>query len=216
MDSETSAAPPILRGYLHLVGAIAAPFALFVLLFIADSPRGVVGAAIFGASLIALYSTSAIYHILPFGHRHRGMMRRLDHSVIFVFIAGTYTPFAVKLMGDAWGIPVLSVVGGLAVVGIIISLTAPAAPRWIRVGLYLALGWVGVVAISKLMTELPWEAFALLILSGILFSLGGATYAIRRPNPFPRVFGYHEMFHALQIAATAVVYSVVAVYVLRS
>ncbi len=217
MDPQISgAATPVLRGYLHLAGAIVAPYALLLLLFTADSPRGVIGGAIFGASLIALYSTSATYHILPLGRRLRGMMRRLDHSVIFVFIAGTYTPFALKLMSNAWAIPVLSVVGGLAGVGVIITLVAPTAPRWIRVGLYLALGWVGVVAISELVTALPWEAFAMLVLSGILFSVGGATYATRWPDPFPRVFGYHEIFHTLQVAATAVIYSVVASYVLRA
>ena len=138
-------------------------------------------------------------------------MRRLDRSVIFVFIAGAYAPFALKLMGNAWGVPVLSVVGGLAAVGIVITLAAPGASRGIRVGLYLALGWVGVAAISKLVTVLPWEALAMLVLSGVLFSLGGAAYAMRRPDPFPRTFGYHEVFHALQFVATALIYSVVAV-----
>ncbi len=209
-------ATPILRGYLHLAGAIVAPFALLHLLFIADSPRGVVGGAIFGASLVILYSTSAAYHLLPLGRRFRGVIKRLDHSNIFLFIAGTYTPFALKLMSDAWGIPVLSVVGGLALVGFITTLAAPAPPHWIRVGSYLALGWVGLAAISELLTALPGEAFAMLVLSGILFSLGGAAYATRWPDPFPRVFGYHEVFHALQVAATAVVYSVVAIYVLQS
>ena len=193
-----------------------APFALLLLLFIAESPRGVVGGAIFGASLVILYSTSATYHVLPLSRRLRSLVRRLDRSIIFVFIAGTYTPFALKLMSNAWGIPFLSVVGGLAGVGFIFTLTVPAAPRWIRVGLYLALGWVGVVAISELVKALPGEALAMLVLGGILFSVGGAIYATRRPDPFPRVFGYHEMFHALQLAATAVVYSVVVIYVLRS
>ena len=212
----SSTAPPLLRGYLHLVGAIVAPFALLLLLFIADSPRGVVGGAIFGASLIILYSTSVTYHLLPLGRSLRGLMRRLDHSIIFIFIAGAYTPFALILMSNTWGIPVLSVVWGLAGVGFITTLVAPAVPRWIGVGLYLALGWIGIVAISELVTALPGEAFAMLVLSGILFSVGGMIYATRRPDPFPRVFGYHEMFHALQVAATAVIYSVVAIYVLPS
>ena len=207
---------PILRGYLHLAGAILAPSALLLLLLIADSAREVVGAAIFGASLIALYSTSASYHLLPLGRRLRGVVRRLDHSIIFLFIAGCYTPFALILLSNAWGIPVLSVVGGLALLGFITTLAAPAAPRWIRVGLYLAVGWVGVVPVTKLVTALPVEAFAMLVLGGILFSVGGTMYATRRPDPFPRVFGYHEMFHMLQLAATAVIYSVVAVYVFRA
>ena len=109
----------------------------------------------------------------------------------------------------------MSVVGGLAGVGVIIKLAAPTLPRWIGVGLFLGVGWVGIVAISELLTGLPWRALALLVLSGILFSAGGAMYATRRPDPFPRVFGYHEMFHALQVAATAVLYAVVAVYVFR-
>ncbi len=207
---------PALRGYLHLAAALAAPYALLLLVSIADSPRGVVGGAIFGASLIILYSTSAIYHLVPLGRRFRAWMQRLDHSMIFVFIAGAYTPFAVKLMSDPWGIPILSVVGGLAVIGFVVTLAGLEPPRWIRVGLYLGLGWVGVIAISELVAGLPWQAFALLIAGGILFSLGGVIYATRRPNPFPRVFGYHEVFHTLQVAATTAVYSVVAIYVLQS
>ena len=212
----SAAAPPAFRGYLHLANAVVAPFALLLLLYIADSPREVVGGAIFGASLVVLYSTSATFHLLPMGRRLRGLMERLDHSTIFVFIAGAYTPFTLSLMSNAWGIPVLSVVGGLAAVGFITSLVAPAAPRWIRVGFYCALGWVGIVAISELVTKLPGEAFAMLVFSGVLFSAGGAIYATRRPNLFPSVLGYHEMFHLLQVAATALIYSVVAVYVLRS
>ena len=212
----SSTAAPVLRGYVHLAGALVAPYALLLLLLIADSPRGVVGGAIFGASLIILYSTSATYHLLPLGRRLGGLMKRLDHAIIFLFIAGAYVPFTLKLLSNAWGIPVLSVVSGLAGVGFITTLAASAPSRWIRVGLYIALGWVGIVAISELVAALPVEAIAMLVLSGILFSVGGMTYATRRPDPLPRVFGYHEMFHALQVAATAVLYSVVAIYVLRS
>ena len=201
---------------MHLAGALVAPFALLLLLFIADSPRSVVGGAIFGASLIILYSTSAAYHLLPLGRRLRGLMKRLDHAIIFFFIAGAYVPFALKLLSNAWGIPVLSVVGGLAGVGVITTLATPAPRRWIRVSLYIGLGWVGIVAISELLTALPGKAFAMLILSGILFSAGGITYATRRPDPLPRVFGYHEVFHTLHVAGTAVLYSIVAIYVLRS
>ncbi|MEE9284266.1 MAG: hemolysin III family protein [Dehalococcoidia bacterium] len=217
MSAQTPAATrPLLRGYLHLAGALVAPYALVLLLFTANSPRGLVVAAIFGASLIILYSTSATYHLLPRGRRLGAVIRRLDRSIIFIFIAGTYTPFAIKLMGNEWGIPMMSVVGGLALAGFVTTMAAPAAPRWIRVGLYAGLGWIGIVAISELMTSLPGRAFAMLVLSGLLYSAGGLTYALQRPNPFPRIFGYHELFHALQIAATALIYSVVALYVLGS
>ena len=207
---------PILRGYSHLVGAIVAPFGMLTLLLVADSPRGIVGGAIFGSSLIILYSTSAIYHLVPLGRRLRALVRRLDHSIIFVFIAATYTPFALMLMSNGWGIPLLSVVAGLAGAGAVVSLAGPVASRWIRVVLYLTLGWIGIVAISELLSALPGRAIVLLLLSGILFSLGGAMYAARRPDPFPNVFGYHEIFHALEIAATVVIYSVVLIYVLPS
>ena len=216
MESQTAGiAKPVLRGYLHLASAIVAPFALVFLVLVANSPRGTVGGAIFGASLVVLYWTSASYHVLV-GGRLRSFMSRLDRSFIFIFIAGAYTPFVLKLMSNAWGIPLLSVVGGLAVVGFVTTLIAPAAPRWARVGLYLIIGWVGIVGITELVRSLPSEALALLVLAGVLFSIGGATYATRRPDPFPQVFGYHETFHAFQVAATAVVYSVVAIYVVRS
>ena len=216
MESKmASVAKPIFRGYLHLASAIVSPFALVLLVLVADSPRGIVGAAVFGASLVVLYWTSASYHVLS-GRRLRSLMRRLDRSVIFIFIAGAYTPFVLNLMSNAWGIPILSVVAGLALVGFVTTLAAPAAPRWVRVGLYLILGWIGIVGITELVKALPDEAVALLVLGAVLFSVGGAMYATRWPDPFPRVFGYHEMFHMLQVAGTAVFYSVVAIYVVQS
>ncbi len=207
---------PILRGYSHLVGAIVAPFGLLVLLLVADSPRGIVGGTIFGSCLIIRYWTSAIYHLVPLGRRLRPIVRRLDHSIIFVFIAATYTPFALMLMSTGWAIVLLSVVAVLAGAGVVVSLAEPVVSRWVRVVLYLTLGWTGIVAISELLSALPGRAIILLLLSGILFSLGGAVYAARRPDPFPSVFGYHEIFHALEIVATTVVYSLMLIYVLPS
>lgn len=208
-------AKPLLRGYLHLVSAIVAPFALAYLVFLAESPREIVGAAVFGGSLVILYWTSASYHLLV-SPRFRKFMSRLDRSVIFIFIPGAYTPVVLNLMSDAWAIPIMSALAAVAVVGLVITWFAPDAPRWVRVGLYLTLGWTGVVGIPELVEALPGEALALLALAGVLFSGGGAIYAARRPDPFPRVFGYHEVFHAMQVAATVVFYSVVAMYAVQS
>jgi hemolysin III len=205
---------PALRGYLHLVCALLSPFALLLLLSIADSTRGVVGGAIFGVSIIILYSTSATYHLFPFGRRLQEIMRRLDHAVIYLFIAGAYAPFALNLLSNAWGIAVLSVVSGFAGLGFISTLVASELPRRIRVGLYLGLGWVGIAAISELVGALSGKAIGMLILSGLLFSVGGIMYATKRPDPFPLVFGYHEVFHTLQVTATVVLYLVVANHVL--
>ena len=203
---------PVLRGYLHLASALVAPGALVLLVLVADSTRAIVGASIFGASLVVLYWTSASYHLLA-RRQLRGFMSRLDRSVIFIFIAGAYTPFALKLMSNEWGIPILSAVGGLALIGFVTTLVGPQAPRWVRVAIYLILGWLGIIGITELVGALPAEALALVVLGGVLFSIGGATYATRRPDPFPRVFGYHEVFHTLQVVATALFSSVVAVYV---
>ena len=207
-------AKPLLRGYLHLGSAIVAPFALAYLVFLAESPREIVGAAVFGGSLVILYWTSASYHLLV-SRRYTRFMSRLDRSVIFIFIPGAYTPVVLNLMSNAWAVPIMSALAAVAVAGLVITWFAPDAPRWVRVGLYLTLGWTGVVGIPELVEALPGEALALLALAGVLFSGGGAIYAARRPDPFPRVFGYHEVFHAMQVAATVIFYSVVAIYVVQ-
>ena len=207
---------PLLRGYLHLVVALVAPIALLLLLLIADSPRAYVGAAIFGSSLCLLYATSASYHLAPWRPRWRGLVQRLDHAMIFVLIAGTYTPFALGGLGGAWGITILSVVWGLAGGGMLLQLVWRRAPRWLSVGTYLGVGWVALVALAELAAGLPGAALILLGLGGLLYSVGGIVYAARWPDPLPRFFGYHEVFHTLGVGGSVVLYLVVALYVLPS
>ena len=206
----------MLRGYLHLVAAAVTPFALVMLLLVADSPRDYVGAAIYGTSLVLLYTTSGIYHMMPLGTRYRSVLRSMDHSMIFLLIGGTYTPFALKLLGNGWGIPILSVVWGLAGAGIVLKVIAPHAPRWLGVSIYLAIGWVGLIPAVQIAKALPVVALVLLIAGGLLYSTGGLMYLFRWPNPFPRVFGFHEVFHSMVILASAIFYLVVAAYVLPS
>jgi hemolysin III len=207
---------PMLRGYIHLAAAIASPFALLYLLYAANSPAAHVGAAIFGASLMILFTTSASYHILPWPPGLRGVMKRLDHSAIFVLIGGSYTPFCLQSMGWRWGIPVLATVWGLSLLGIVLKTGWPGLPRWMSAGAYLAVGWVAIVAVPPLVTNLPPGALAVLLVSGLLYSAGAAMYALRWPNPLPRVFGHHEIFHAFVTAGCVGVYAVVAVSVLPS
>lgn len=207
---------PMLRGYIHLAAAIASPFALLYLLYRANSPAAYVGGAIFGASLVILFTTSAGYHILPWRPGLRGVVKRLDHSAIFVLIAGSYTPFCLQTMGWRWGIPVLATVWGLSFLGIVLKTGWPGLPRWLGAGAYLAVGWVAIAAAPPLVANLPAEALAVLLLSGLLYSAGAALYASRWPNPLPRVFGHHEVFHALVTAGCAGVYAVVAISVLPS
>jgi len=211
--SGTVAERPALRGVLHLGAVFAATFGLAWLLVIAGSPREYVGAAIFGASLILLYSTSATYHQLTRWPEWGKVVKRLDHAMIFVLIAGTYTPFCLDV-SLTWGIPILSVVWTLAGLGILLKLVWPYGPRWLSVALYVGLGWVGVVAVSEVLEQYAGGPLALLAVGGALYTLGGVIYARGRPDPWPRVFGYHEVFHALVVAGSALHYAAIAVYVL--
>jgi hemolysin III len=205
---------PMLRGVSHAGAAIGAILGAPLLLLVADSPRAYVGGAIFATSLVLLYGTSAAYHRITWTPLFRAIISRMDHSMVLVLIAGTYTPFCLLVLNDAWGITMLSVVWGVAGAGIITNLTRPATPRWLRVAFYLILGWLALASAGELAARLSASALALLVLGGALYTLGGTVYAVGKPDPWPRVFGHLEVFHALVIAGSAVHYSLVAVYVL--
>jgi hemolysin III len=197
----------------HLVAAIVAPAALVALLLIAASPRAYVGGAIFGTGLILLFGTSAAYHLLPW-RSVNAILKRADHATIFVFIGATYTPFCLTVLGDAWGIPLLVAVWLSAAAGVVIKVAWPGVPRWLGVGLYLGVGWLALVAAWPLAHRAP-EVLPGLLAAGLLFSIGSVVYALGRPNPFPRIFGYHEIFHLLVVAGVAIDYGLIAGYALR-
>lgn len=205
---------PLLRGWFHLYAAIAAIAGAVLLVLLANSPRAYVGAAIFGASLILLYTTSAAYHRITWSPRLRGIVRRLDHSMIFALIAGTYTPISLLVLNTAWWISVLSVVWGIAAAGILLKVILPGAPKWLSVTLYAIVGWLALVTLPQLLAWFTIGSLALLLLGGVLYTLGGVVYAAGKPNPYPRWFGYHEVFHVLVIAGSVLHYSLVAIYLL--
>jgi hemolysin III len=205
---------PLLRGYFHLGAAIAAVFGCVALVLLADSPSAYVGGAVFAASLIALYSVSATYHTINWGRRMRAVLLRLDHSMIFVMIAGSYTPICLLALDRTWGISLLTAVWTLAAAGIALRVTWQSAPRWLGIGLYLATGWLGVVAASQMFAWFTAPSAALLISSGVLYTVGAIIYGLRYPDPFPRVFGYHEVFHVLVIAGSVLHYALVAGYLM--
>ncbi len=205
---------PLLRGAFHLCAAIAAIAGAVLLVLLADSPRAYVGAAIFGASLILLYTTSAAYHRITWSPRLRGIVRRLDRSMIFALIAGTYTPFCLLVLNTAWWISMLSVVWGIAGAGIVLTVILPGAPKWLGVTFYVIIGWLALVTAPPLAAWFTTGSLALLLLGGVLYTLGGVVYAAGKPNPYPRTFGYHEVFHVLVIAGSVLHYSLVAIYLL--
>ena len=172
------------------------------MLLLAHNPRGYVGASVFGASLITAYGTSALYHRLPWGRRMFGLMRRFDHAMIFFLIAGTYTPFCLLALNNAWGITLLSVTASIAGLGALTQIAWLNAPRWLSVSLYLATGWVALVAASQILQRLDFAPLTLLLIGGVAYSVGAIAYATKRPNPWPRIFGYHEVFHSFTIAGS--------------
>lgn len=205
-----------MRGTLHLVMAALAPFGLVLLLLIADSPRAYVGAAIFGVTLILLYGTSATYHVAPMRLSWRRVVKRIDHAMIFALIAGTYTPFCLIVLSDAWGITMLALVWTFAGLGMLLKTVWIGAPRWLGVGMYLGLGWLGLVPVVEVVTHMHAGAIATLLVGGLFYTIGAIVYAMKWPNPFPRVFGFHEVFHAFVIAGSIVHFALIAVYVLPS
>jgi hemolysin III len=208
---------PLLRGVSHVIAAIVATtLGAPALLLIADSPRAYVGAAIFGASLILLYSTSAAYHRINWTPLFRAIISRMDHSMVLVLIGGTYTPYCLLVLGNAWGITMLSVVWGIAGAGIIMNTAWPATPRWLRVAFYVALGWVALVAAAELAARLAAAPMALLVMGGVLYTVAGVIYAVGKPDPWPRVFGHLEVFHLFVIAGSVLHYASIAIYVLPS
>ncbi len=204
---------PALRGTLHLFAAFAAIGGTVWLLLIADSPTGYVSAAIFGTSLMLLYGTSATYHQISWPDRWRHIPKRIDHAAIYLLIAGTYTPFCLNV-SLAWGIPLLAVVWSLAVAGALMSLAWPYAPRWLNFALYAGLGWVGIVGVSEVIAQYATSPIALLIAGGMMYMVGGTIYAARRPDPWPSIFGFHEVFHTFVVAGSILHFAAIAIYVI--
>ncbi|MGB8932048.1 MAG: hemolysin III family protein [Anaeromyxobacteraceae bacterium] len=199
---------PLLRGVSHEIAVVFALAGALVLAHLARGPRATVSAAVYGASLVVLFGTSALYHRPRWGPRLYAIMRRLDHAAIFLLIAGTYTPICLVVPVEG-ARTLLTVVWAGALAGIVFAVLWPRAPKWLNAIVYLALGWVLVPALPAMARALGPIGLALLGVGGLLYSIGAIVYAARRPDPFPRVFGYHEIFHALVILAAALHYAAV-------
>ncbi len=207
-------AKPRLRGVLHeWAFYLAIPLGVFVGLG-ADTPTAKVAAAVFGGAVVCMFGASALYHRVAWSPPWRRWLRRVDHAGIYAMIAGSYTPFGLLVLSGDWRITVLAIVWGGAGAAILTRMLWARPPRWLPVLIGCALGWVGVVVFPQLLTRTGILASTLVLASGVCYTLGGIVYARRRPDPFPAVFGYHEVFHTLVVAAVAVQYCVVAFFVL--
>ncbi|MFN8224226.1 MAG: hemolysin III family protein [Gaiellales bacterium] len=214
MTSE-AADRPHLRGVSHAIAFFLAVAAGIVLAILADGGRETFAAWVYGAALAAMFGASALYHRFPWStDTSRRWARRVDHSTIFLFIAGTYTPFALLAFEGATRWLVLGFAWGGAVVGLALNLAWIDAPRWLSAGAYLAVGWVGVLAAPQILANVGIAGTVLVAVGGALYTIGAVTYALKRPNPFPRWFGFHEIFHLLVIAAAVVQFIAVALLVL--
>jgi hemolysin III len=213
MDAQPSLKPR-LRGVLHHQAFYVSLVAGVVLVAIATSTRAIVAAAIFAVSVSALLGVSALYHRGDWTHSVRMRLRRLDHSMIFLLIAGTYTPFALLVLDGTLSTVLLVVVWAVAIAGSIAELALAEASKWIMAVICIGLGWVSIVAVPKIVTEIGVVGTALLAAGGIAYTAGAVIYAMQKPSPVPGVFGYHEVFHLLVVIAIALQYSVIAFYVL--
>ena len=209
--ATTALAPdkPLLRGVSHEIAAGVALAGWIVLALVAPPGRARLAANVYGATLLTLFLVSALYHRPTWRPRARLLMRRLDHSAIFLLIAGTYTPFCLLLPPET-GVTILRVVWGGALAGVLQSVLWVRAPKALSAAVYVLLGWVVVPVLPALRAALGAGGLALLAAGGAAYTLGAVVYAVGRPDPFPRVFGYHEVFHALVIAAAACHFAVVA------
>jgi hemolysin III len=207
-------AKPLLRGVFHLYAFFGAVAAGIVLVAVSEGARPRTAAGVYAVSLALMFGASALYHRVPWrSPRVRAWMRRLDHCGIFLLIAGTYTPFALLVFNGTLATVVLVVVWAGAAAGIALKLAWIDAPRWLAAALYVLLGWVGVIAAPQLFAGAGVAWATLIVVGGALYTLGAVAYAVQWPNPVPAVFGFHEVFHVLVVAAAATQYVAVTAVV---
>jgi len=201
-------------GFTHLAGVLLAAVGWLVLVLLSDNSRQIIAVSIYGSSLIMLYLASSMYHLLPVSPKAVQRLRLLDHLMIYVLIAGTYTPICLLALSGAWGVSMLSTIWGLALVGMVTQGLWFKAPRWLSTLIYILMGWLVAVAFVPLYRALPLAAILWLLGGGLFYSVGAAFYAIKRPDFNCSWFGFHEIFHLYVLAGSFCHYWMIARYVL--
>jgi len=189
----------------HLAGAVLSAVALIWMIFKGvsnGSTLQIVSAVVFGLSLIALYTASTVYHWVPSSEKVQAILRRVDHSMIYILIAGTYTPVCLLALKGTLGWTLFGIVWGLAIMGIIMKLIWFSAPRWLYTSFYLILGWMAIFFIVPLYKSLPIQGFIWLLVGGLMYSVGAVIYATKPKRIQISVFGFHEIFHVFILAGS--------------
>lgn len=207
---------PRLRGWLHAVTFPLAVAAGIVLVSLAPTTQGRITAGVYALTSALLFGVSAVYHRGRWGPRGHARLKRFDHANIFLIIGGTYLPLTTLALHGTTRTVLVSTVSAGAVLGVLFRLFWVDAPRWLYTPLYILLGWAAAFVVPQLLHGAGVAAFTLVLVGGGLYTIGGVVYALRRPDPWPRWFGFHEVFHALTLAAFAVQFVAVSLVVLRA
>ncbi len=212
--ARTPPVKPRLRGVTHLWMFPAAVALGIPLAFVGESTAAHVSAVVFSVGVAAMFGLSGLYHVPTWRPNVRAVLCRFDHAAVYGLIAATYTPFGLLALHGAWRIVVLSIVWSGCLVAIVAKVAWVHSPKWLSAAIGVGLGWVAIVAMPELTREIGVGGLLLLAGGGLLYTAGAVVYALRRPNPVPGVFGYHEVFHALVIGAVGLQYAAVAFFVL--
>lgn len=201
-------------GLMHLGGAGAAAVGLVVLLVLGrDNPWKELALAVYGVSLVLMFAASAAYHLIQARPQIGRFLRTLDHSAIYLLIAGTYTPVCLFFFSGFWRWGLLAIVWSMALIGIAVKLFILGAPRWITAGIYLLMGWLAVIAVKPIVQSMPVSALVWLLLGGVFFTVGAVVYMAKRPDFFPGVFGFHEIWHIFVILGSLSHFILIAAFV---
>jgi hemolysin III len=201
-------------GLTHLAAAVASAFGLAVLLVVArGAGESQVSILVYGCTLVLMFSSSAAYHLVKSSPKVETILRKLDHTAIYLLIAGTYTPICLHFFSGFWRRGVLAVIWSMAVIGIAVTAFLINAPRGLTAGVYVMMGWLSLMAIKEMLVAMPVGALVWLLMGGLCFTAGAVVYATRRPDFFPGVFGFHELWHVFVILGCLCHFVLVAAYV---
>ncbi len=200
----------MLRGVFHLYAFFVSLIVGGLLIAAASPGRTQLAAAVFATAVAVMFGASALHHRVTWNERGYRWSRRIDHAGVYLAIAGTYTPFGLLVLHHSWRIVVLAVVWGGALAAIVLKFVWVDAPKWLSAAIAIALGWISVIVVPQMIDGVGWDGTTLMLAGGLAYTVGGFVYALRRPDPLPAVFGYHEVFHLLVVAAVALQYSVIA------